>query len=344
MVKNMRGFWLAVGVLLIVALAAPAAMATCIPAKLAGQDPGGGPGTRGYIYFGPYFVPYGESSPYGGYPNVGGWVNDADLHAGKFWQPGNRAGANEGTTPIDGWLKGWPQSYYKHWIGINLGDGTVVGCPSQNLIYIVEDQIDDDDNDTSTVGDGFAENARFVIGRAPETPARPYSFDTGIGNGYAQQVAADHPRPKVQTSSKLGNVITATLAYDDPAAGFYGGAALAPGSITGIRLYQACGTDPGRAASSWTHVATVPYDGGSESHIVSVDCSTGLVNGGGTACPNDEVLLAGGLALIDGVNSSYVSRATVIECDPNLAEPGRPSRPRPGGPAIDRPRRPLIDR
>jgi hypothetical protein len=344
MVMNKRSFFVSVGVLLLLALAAPAVMANCIPAKLAGQSPGQGFGYRGYVYFVPYLSPYGESSPLGGYPV--GWTNDADLHAGKFWQPGNRAGANEGAMVIDDWLKGSPQSYYKHWVGINLGDGNVMGCPSTALVYIIEDQIDDDDNDPNSIGDGFAENARFVVSRAPEISGPAYDFDMNITAGYAQQVAADHPRPKVGNSSKLGNVITLNVSYDDPAAGFYGGPSggTAAGSITGIRLYQACGTDPGRAASSWTHVTTVPYDGGSESHVVSVDCSTGLVNGAGSACPFDEVLLAAGLGLIDGVNSSYVSKATIVECDPNLAEPGRPSRPRPGGPAIDRPRKQTIDR
>ena len=53
---------------------------------------------------------------------------------GAFWEPGSRAQDNEGTTPVDDYLRfytGYPESWY---ISGNLGDSRVNGCPTGELV------------------------------------------------------------------------------------------------------------------------------------------------------------------------------------------------------------------
>jgi len=74
--------------------------------------------------------------------------------------------------------------------------------------------------------------------------------------------------------------------------------------------------DPGRLRSLWIKVDTIPYVDGGTTRFWSVPCHDTV---------NDE-WLAVGIGFNGGdagiVDSALVGEATVLECDPNVADPG----------------------
>lgn len=284
------------------AMVASPAAANCLFANQFKQF--SGDGIYGYIAFGA-----GESDPGGTFSNA---------HRGKFWllgsggnngascDPNSQAGAN----PAPGWL-----TWYFYWyLNGDLTNGCVAGCPSDgDMAIIVEDEID-----------GGA-NARFAVLVPNYRPTRGIQYDMSPGTSPNQDQnwpqfvnAVDLPRPRVTSSSRNGTTVDLNISFDDVFGGYYDGdRGTNPGDvITGINLYQQtrqkADAAPGRDSADGWSLATTVANGGSTA--LGVDCSD----------PTTLVHLAAGLQLADGFTSDLVSAATVVECDPTLADPKAP--------------------
>lgn len=265
----------------VAALGVSTVSATCIPAK----DFSSWTFTRGAYYYVFFAADSAVVNQAGGLPPGMG---------GAFWQPGNRAGANEGTYGVAGWL-GYLAPYGWYLNG-NLGDGGVVGCPTGSILVVA--------TDPSPAGGSRTD---VIITQANEDPTEAPFFFTGPNLTFQPM-----PQPQVTGSSRSASSVLVDLVFDDPARSFYStyGTA-ATEHITNIVLFSAKGADPGRDLAGWTEIGRFPYAGGQTSAPqFTVDCTD----------PADT-FLAAGLVMSDGFVPTHVSASIAIECDATLADP-----------------------
>jgi hypothetical protein len=258
-----------------VVLASRSGFATCVPAKsFASFNAVEGPG---------YF-----------YVHMG--TNTTLSHAsilGRLWQPGARATANEGTYDESNWLAPAtfvaPDAFY---VDGTLGDSGVVGCPTGEMLMLLEDRTTD------------GTDAVLAVARVDETPIRVNTFD------YARFARDIITRPYPRVFVLPGDFEnTVDLAFDDVASGFYGLAGMVPqGTITGYRLYRkeipSGQPTPGRAASGWEFSERIPYTGVAPARIgYPVNCTSG------------DLALATGLEFDNGqVHGVWVGPAVRFPC------------------------------
>ena len=141
--------------------------------------------------------PFGQLSPENGY-NYVLFPSDAEVASGsilgRFWTPGARAGANEGTCVASDWLVPCDPAVYpcgggeagrSFYLDGFLSSGTCVttGCVTGEMITLIE---------TTSVRQ---DTAYFAVGRVDETPWLSLAFDDSrIGRDW---VLREIPRPVV---------------------------------------------------------------------------------------------------------------------------------------------------
>jgi hypothetical protein len=210
-------------------------------------------------------------------------------------------------------------------------------CPSYEdpLTVVIED--------FGSPPPGIGGDAYFVAWQVSPTPGgtAPRTWDfarTGLTPGTTETVYpfVRFPHANVTSSARSGVNIEVTLHYADVAPNFHGatGGPATPGALGASLpatstivsydlMFRYGNSDPGRSRSLWTHIATVPYPGiGVPGVFVSLPCLTS---------PQQllqDMFIAVGITFDGGagpdVPSTLVGRATMIECDPNLAEPQQP--------------------
>jgi hypothetical protein len=221
----------------------------------------------------------------------------AESIVGRFWQPGQYAGTNQGTCDETHWLtrcdtdctvQSTGPAFY---INGNLGAMPCTsGCPDGEMVVLLEER-------------GFS-GGLFLVARVDETSGPMFDFSR-LGTDL---VPVPIPRPRV-VSSAPGVILD--LEFDDPAAGFRGLPGVpASGTITAIHvlLWRGLGSPPlGR--QGWTLLARLPYTGGTTSGTVNV----------GNPCPANgaSVYLAAALELENGaVLTDYTSQRNSLGCIP----------------------------
>jgi hypothetical protein len=230
-------------------------------------------------------------------------ITVADL-SGRFWETNNAAAANNGTASESSWLGQYYAGADATYILGDWGAGTV-GCPVGAMTVMVEDN----------------KNGGFITMSANEKPGNKNFL--WIGQDWT---AASIPRPRVTGSGRSGTDVIVDVMVDDASGGSYDPDANGGGQITGVPIFQAVNpTSNDIAAGGWSSIGVAP-NGGSVAGL-AVDCSD-------TA--NNTSIAAG--VEIEGEAPTTVGPATIIECDPNLADPGkfklieRPSKPGNGKP------------
>jgi hypothetical protein len=266
---------------------------------------------------------------------------------GVFWSfgtapgggnPSDGLGNDSGSTPQENWIYiggyGSPATLdgglgYSHWNAPGIdgcvdGDGTLPTADAAQCTVIL---LSDDDD----AGQGY-----FALASVGPDAGQNYNFLTATGGGGI--TLAPTPKPNITGSTRNGGLsVQLTLNVTPgagPAAGYYlacQSAGLTSGSR--YRIYtQSTPRDAGapsgensRDLSNWTldpsTAGGIPV--GSPTNV-TVTC-------GGTDL---DFYLCSTLLIPTGNGSFYelanCSRdATKVECGPNLAEPGRPARPRP---------------
>ncbi len=295
----MKGkFFMILGLLAVAALAAGPAEAGCAP------------NLNAFTTFSGFF-----GTTYITFPAGADVVTTSPNVVGRFWQTGAKA-----TTSSDGggsncldtaWLQqdsGGPNTFgIFGYMGGSNGIGGYCepqGCATGNAHFVVET--------TSTVGD----KAYIAVYRSTElSPDTTHNWDLSEDG---VMTAAEIPRPQVTTSSRVLTNVIVDLTLVQINSAFHGAldGHSPSGSITAYRLMEASSnTDPGRNPVAWTVKSTHAYTGSNVAVTgVTVDCS---------AVTTDK-WLATQLELDNNQTAStYVSAGVQIECDPNLADPGK---------------------
>jgi len=268
--------------LAVVAVLASPALAGCFPNKQAGQliYPNSGDPVFGYTYF------TNSSNSY------------ADM-VGRFWTPGLRSTANEGTYDISQWMPFWGAD--KGQMNATLGDAQVLGCPGGELITVVQ----------AVANNG--KGALFAVGRVTEIGGvsnTDFDYTRTAVNWNLVPV----PAPPMN-ATKAGTVLTLNGALPDPSAVFYGLTGVQyTGTITGMRLMRAVGsTTPGAAVANWTDTG-IAGAAGTAFGPLTFDCTT-------AGAGNDLYYAARLVFDNDAVRADYVGVPTQIKCNSGLANP-----------------------
>ncbi len=227
------------------------------------------------------------------YYYVYNFSGDLGASNGTFWEPGSRGTVNEGAYGIENWLRFYePTSQW--YISGNLGNGDVAGCPAGDLVLVMSEDL------------GFAAN--FAVTQSDETPAKAAHYN--FPNISFQPV----PRPQVVSSSRQAGSVFVEIRVADLDPAFSSRFAKAASEyITAVHLVSYLGTsDPGRNASHWSVLQTVPYAGGQT-----------MMSGIEVICgdPQNQQYLAIRLQVAGEFDTAHVSAPTVIECSPTLADP-----------------------
>ncbi len=217
------------------------------------------------------------------YYYVYGYNNDG-TGVGAFWEPGFRVGANEGTIPLEAWLR--VSAEYGGYIIGNWGDSRVVGCPQNGAQTVI----------ALTQGDGS-----FAIGQSEETPA---SFHHWMFGNFTFTFL---PQPQVDAVNWSGTDLVLDLHFATIDAGYsslYGTPITE--MVRSINLYCYVGvSDPGRDTSLYTLHSRIPYTGGVTTAAgITLDCSN----------PDTAYFLASGLDLTNEYDTVHVSTAAVVAC------------------------------
>ncbi|MBZ5641080.1 MAG: hypothetical protein LAO51_20260 [Acidobacteriia bacterium] len=226
---------------------------------------------------------------------------------GRFWQAGARASANEGTYDASQWLRdASPIGHSDFIMNGFLGDENVVGCPTGDLITVVQSP--------ATNGRG----AYFVVARVTEQLVSSMTFDytQASSDGFNMKPLS---QPRIANAQKSGTGLTMDVTLPDASPLFYGvSGALPSGTITGVRLMRAAGQngrEPGPAAALWTYTnkKTTGAGGGAVAGV-TLDCAG-----------NQDVYLAAQLEFDGGaVLSDYVGEPTRVNCNSGQAvAPGK---------------------
>jgi len=297
-------------VALAVAVAAPAAMATCNPAKPFSGFQSGAVNS-------PILLDATSATVAAG---SGQW-------RGRIWQSddstvNNFAVSTTTCRPANpgaggGWLFSLPGGNPIAAIaGVLNGNNNctgLTGCPSGNLTLLLEEE----NNDGS--------DAFLVLLRTNEdVTSPPFNFLTLAAN-YAELA---FPRPRVTTSNRGLTTVTIDWRLPNADPNFTGrdsgGTLSADSTIVSYDLYEANGTDQGREAANWNLVSQTPY----------VSAADGADTGYSVDCSNEAVdkVYAVGLTMTGGggpdVATELVGASTTVECDPTLAEPDQRRKPR----------------
>lgn len=279
------------GTLVIAVLAAPLSGATCAPAKTFSQWDATAAVYR-YTYF------------------QAAQTNASVI--GALWQTGARGTANEGSSCEDSsWLNfyaGTGKWYINGFLNGLDPQGELcqpTGCPQGDMTIVVE----------APRGNG----AEFGVTRIDETPPAFIVFNYSRAGSLHTQ---DIPRPSVTSSSRTGPSVAVqfSLAGRDSA---YAGLSPVAESISAYRIVRFKGNaDPGRDSSLWVLEQSLPYESSGVTGSLAIDC----------ADTTEDQFLATQISYDDGQYlGALVSASVRIECDPNLANPGRRFKP------IDRP-------
>lgn len=243
----------------------------------------------------------------------------------QFWEvgtPGNLVSTATGTCPsAQWWLQGGPVPPPFRFVSGNIATPTcqMPLCPANNasLIWVIEEET------------GTGNDAGFIAYMVDETPPSSRWWDHGrTGGGGANTFQAFQLFPKVNVTGTSGTApnITTTSDYDDPAAGYNGvrgGGGLV--ASNGIAAYDVVGfvggADPGRARSAWTSgiVKSIPYLDASISGDMIDIALEGLCDA--MDLVGKDTYLAVGVTFVDGIQSQLVGAPTIVECQPNLADP-----------------------
>jgi hypothetical protein len=224
---------------------------------------------------------------------------------GRFWQAGNRAGANEsGACPEATYLTeiapGQLAIFGSSGADV-LGTGPCdnQGCVAGNQVTLIQ----------TTSNDGS--KAYYAVGKVSED-ANGFDYARGGTDWDVVEV----PRPRVTQSSRAGSTVTLNLNFDAPLGAHGEADAYSRSSIlTGYQVVRFEGSaDPGRAPGAWTNLgAVIPVsEGGATLGGLAAVC-------GGTT---DDVFIAM-RPVFDGgqFSGDYVGASTRIECDPAVADP-----------------------
>jgi len=225
---------------------------------------------------------------------------------GRFWQPGQYQGTNQGTCDDAQWLHPCAgdcpavTASPAFWIYGTIGSNECYtpGCISGEMLLLLEER-------GSTGG-------LFGVARVDEGMS-DFFFDfsrlqRNIG-------LTPIPKPRVTSSQRLGTVTRFGLRFDDPAPGFYGLTGVpATGTITAINLYYrvAATTNP-LERTGWTFSARFPYVGGE---------TNGTFDFAGNVCPGGgyHFAMAAALEFDNGqVVSDYVSAPAGVNCIPETS-------------------------
>ena len=237
-----------------------------------------------------YYILWGDTS-----------VTSDDIDA-RFWETGNRSGANEGTYDDSEWLI--DSLYYPGtdlwYLNGNLGAAGVSGCPNTSL----------------TVVGTNSKTGTFFSAVIEETPPRSQTYDYSRLLTDFPTVAM--PPPRIISSTRTGTDVNISVQIDDASAGVFGGAGA---EISDVVIYQAVSPTSTDIASGWVEIGRIGGPAGTTS--VLVDCSD----------PNVQASIGAGLAIsnVDPINVG--PDQSLVECDAHLADPGR-------GRSIDRPDKP----
>lgn len=241
--------------------------------------------------------------PYYSYIDFDDATGDNSHFIGAFWQTTAPDSSNNNTYSVQEWLYGVPGFTYYWYFYLNLGDARVTGCAENNLTVYIEDTLTD----------------KFILWTADEGAGPSFNFDydfTNADRGAANKdgtddgffVAGDSPRPRIQSSNRSGTNVDVNLNVPDPNAGHYtqGGT----GAISEVRIYSqsSATTPPSDLPGAWVQVGTLGPGGGAGS--VTVDCSN----------TSEDQYVAAAL-VVEGLEPRVVSEASLVECDPNLADP-----------------------
>ncbi len=224
-------------------------------------------------------------------------VENINNSVGAFWEPGNRSVSNEGVQTVLDWVKFNPSYPSGQYIEGFWGIAGTNGCASGNMVFAISEPV--------LAGAG----ARFTIGHAEETPTKQAFFN------FSNTTMTDIPRPQVTNRSRVGDIVTLDLRFEDVTGAFgsrFGRAASE--FITGYTVHTFSGTDdPGRDAASWgPAVQTVPFTGAAATLTgLDVDCSNQA----------NDVFLAVGMELAGEYETVHLGASTIVECDPTLADP-----------------------
>jgi hypothetical protein len=315
-----RALTIVAGVALLVGIGSPAAQATCTPAKAFGQlDYPAGSGGYGYI-------------------DMGTGFSNGALQFGRFWQPGQKGvkdegGGAPGSLDTTQWLTTYLGSWY---IFGNLG-AIGRGCPDDRMYVVVLDEID-------TEPDGFSEDASILVANVAEQINLGVQYNMSPGQSAAESTqtawpstitAGLIPRPEVTNSTRIPGGVRLDLCFDDVASLYNDGLA-SPGSpYATITHYQVCSQilpyaagPPGRSVANdnWDcgdanpNNLLVPTADPSPGDCVAVLDHDVLCDGENYLYLATQLWIAGGDAT-SNYETELVSGATIVECDPNIAEP-----------------------
>jgi len=234
---------------------------------------------------------------------------------GRLWQPGDRAGHNEGGPNGTGGSSAvCPESAYildgaglpsgNHGILGALGGNIIgadclnIGCPPSGMVLLIQTKSSADDK------------AYYAVGRTDQN-AGTYNFAATTN-----WPVTEMPRPRVTSSSRgPATVVTIGAQFDAPngARGETGYAA--PVILSGYQIVKfEGGADPGRAQGLWTPVGSP----------LAVQANGASVGGVAITCASTatDAYVATRLIFDNGQYSSdYVSASTRVECDPAVADP-----------------------
>jgi len=226
---------------------------------------------------------------------------------GRFWRPGDRAAANEGTFTIPGWFTQRSDRANNSWqFNINTGDGGVVGCSPDDYIVLVQAQTTD------------GKSHKIVVGRqtAHFEDATVWNFTSW--RGFTDMPAVEVANPGVTLVNKAGSVVTYNLTFPNLTQAFQGYSG-APNAITGYQLVRSAaagvpsGVDVGRSPAAWTAVGSPVAPGGSLTNQ-TFDCST--------LAAGQDLFLAVRVVYDNGqVLGDYVGKSTQVKCNSTQVDP-----------------------
>lgn len=298
--KRLNVAFALVAMVLVVALAASTAEASCNPNKTISNQ------SRPDYCAGSY-IQFNDNSFCAG--SVAGGTGCPQINS-AFWETNNPAAGNSGT--FDGgqnWVSGnFGAGYW--WFRAFAGTAGVNGCPSNCVTVYIENE----------------DTEEFILWSAPEAVGPSCGLDnnfdfTGIGGGGAQP-SGQSVRPRVTASARNGgNPDLVDLTYDipSPAGGTVSDAC--GGAVTGTFLYsQSAASRPSSNPNDgWSQVASFGA-GGTAGAQISVDCSNQA----------NDVWIATGLG-VSGQQPQVLSAPTIVECNPAIADPPKlKGKPRPG--------------
>lgn len=235
-------------------------------------------------------------------------TSDPGTLVGQTWQVGNPGGWNQGSGALDcnnvDQGSGSPGFLYfagGDKIGVNLHMGTCgTGCPAPlggNTVAVSAQK-------------SYAGGTDFLLATFAENPAGVLNYDFSTQGDHN---LVSLPRPHVLSSSRAGTTVNLSVQVPAVSGGLYGPSAA--NSIIGYNILSAqASADPGRAASSYTQLATISAPGGvaSASTPVGVNCSN-------TA--QDQWIVTQLVFEAGSTPSRAVSQATRVNCNPALADP-----------------------